>query len=88
MNLLDLVEKLKKSEVGDIVRSRIREFEKMGKKSEKEIFKELCFCILTANFNAKRCIYIQNKLGDGFLTLDERELANMLKKFGHRFSKH
>ncbi|MCX8176514.1 MAG: N-glycosylase/DNA lyase, partial [Candidatus Bathyarchaeota archaeon] len=47
--------------------------------------KELCFCILTANFNAEKCIKIQNEVGDGFLYLPERKLAETLKKLGHRY---
>ena len=39
------------------------------------IFNELCFCILTANFNAERALEIQEKIGDGFISLPEKKLA-------------
>ncbi len=68
-----------------IVERRIREFEKLGREEEAELFKELCFCIMTANFNAERAIKIQEKIGDGFLELSEKELAQKLKKLGHRY---
>jgi len=49
------------------------------------IFCELCFCILTANFNAERTIRIQKEIGDGFLSLPEKKLAANLRRLGHRF---
>jgi len=83
--LIQDIEKLKKTEAGNTVRKRINEFKELGKKSEKEIFKELCFCILTANFSAERSILIQNKIGDGFLTFSESRLAEKLSELGYRF---
>ena len=83
--LLLLVEKLKKNELKNLVDIRIREFKEIGKKSSNEIFKELCFCILTANFNAEKCIKIQNEIDDGFLTLNESQLTEKLEYFCHRY---
>ena len=83
-HLLDKIEKLKKSKIKEIVDARIKEFEKIGK-NEKDIFKELGFCILTANFTAERSIKIQAEFGDEFCLLAEKELAEKLKKAGHRF---
>jgi len=57
----------------------------VGAGSSSEIFKELCFCLLTANFSAERCIEIQRAIGDGFLTLPEALLAERLRELGHRF---
>ena len=45
----------------------------------------MCFCILTANFNAERCIKILEELNDEFLNLSERELAGKLRMLGHRY---
>ncbi len=83
--LIEAVEKLKKSEVKTTVEHRINEFKELGKKPNKEIFSELCFCILTANFNAKRSIKMQEEIKNGFLTLTESQLSEKLKEFGHRF---
>jgi len=83
--LLKLVESLKKTNVRVIVDSRIREFKELGRKSNTELFKELCFCILTANYSAERGIEIQKKMGNGFLTLPEKQLARRLKELGHRY---
>jgi len=85
MKLLSQLKKLKNSEVGKLVAKRISEFEKI--KSKVKIFQELCFCILTANFNAERAIKIQESIGKGFLEFSKQKLASLLKKLGHRFPK-
>lgn len=83
-NLLKTVGELKKTEVKGMVDSRLREFKDLGKKPNDEIFKELGFCMLTANFNAERAIKIQEKVRDGFLNLPEKQLAKRLNALGHR----
>ena len=83
--LLKSIEDLKQSSVKNLVDKRIKEFQNLGKKSNNELFKELCFCILTANSTAERCIDVQNKIGNGFLTLSESRLQKELKKHGARF---
>ena len=84
-SLILLVESLKNSDIKKIVDSRMSEFEELGKKNSNEIFKELCFCLMTANFSASGGIKIQNAVGDGFHTLSEEELAKQLAILGHRF---
>ena len=83
--LLESIENLKNSEVKNSVDARLREFKELGDVSSNRIFKELCFCILTANFNAEKCIEIQTKIGDEFLTLPESHLAQRLRELSHRF---
>jgi len=83
--LLESIEILKGSDVGTLVNARVKEFKEIDRKSSDEIFKELCFCILTANFNAEKCIKIQKEIDGGFLTLSENELAKKLMELGHRF---
>ena len=85
IKLISDINTLKKDDVGDLVNKRIREFKRFGKKPSREIFKELCFCLLTANFNAERAIEIQKKIGEGFLTLSESRLAMTLQKLGYRY---
>ncbi|RLI92262.1 MAG: N-glycosylase [Candidatus Altiarchaeales archaeon] len=75
----------KKPEVKRAVNLRIGEFRSKRKESTDEIFKELCFCILTANFNAERTIKIQEEMGDGFLRMTEKQIAKKLKDLGYRF---
>jgi N-glycosylase/DNA lyase len=84
-NLISQIMQLKESEIGDIVKNRMNEFEELGKKDNNEIFKELCFCLLTANFSAHGGIKIQKEIGDGFYNLSEEELAKKLSELGHRF---
>ncbi|RLI42049.1 N-glycosylase [Candidatus Bathyarchaeota archaeon] len=84
-HLLESIENLKNSEVKNLVDTRIREFKENSAKSNGEIFIELCFCILTANFNAEKAIKIQTEIGKDFLTLSESQLAEKLKRLGHRY---
>ncbi len=77
-NLDRLIKKVLE-EKGDEIKKRLNEFKK------NDLFKELCYCILTANFNAERSIKIQKEIGDGFYKLSEKELAKKLKELGHRF---
>jgi N-glycosylase/DNA lyase len=84
-DLLEHAKRLKKSEVKKLIDSRIKEFKGICKKSDKNIFNELCFCILTANFNAERGIKIQKEMGNGFSKLSREKLAKKLKELGHRY---
>lgn len=76
---------LKNSDISKLVDSRIQEFKELDKKSNDELFKELCFCILTANFNAEKSIKIQKEIGECFLTDSKDVLAQKLRDCGHRF---
>ena len=84
-SLISDIKELKKSNISNIINKRIQEFKDINKESNEEIFKELCFCILTANFSAERSIKIQDELGECFLNDSEEELALKLKLKGHRF---
>ncbi len=83
--LLEIIENLKNSGIKGVVDSKMEKFEELGKKNSNEIFKELCFCFMTANFSAQGAIKIQDSLGDGFLHYTEDELSQRLKYLGHRF---
>jgi N-glycosylase/DNA lyase len=84
-NLINKIKSLKNSEISNLVYNRINEFKELSKKSNDELFKELCFCILTANFNAEKSIKIQDEIGECFLNDSEEELAKKLKNLGYRF---
>ena len=82
--LQDKIKQLQKDDVAKTISVRMKEFK--SKKTKEEIFSELCFCLMTANFNAERSIKIQNQIGSkGFLTLPAQKLATKLKELGHRF---
>ncbi len=88
MGMEDLIRKvneLKRSEISDVIRRRMREFEEVGKGSNEEIFKELAFCLLTANYSAEGGIRIQRSLDDGLIHLPRDELEKRLRELGHRF---
>ena len=83
--LIEKIENLKISPVSETIKKRIEEFENLGKENSNEIFKELCFCFLTANFNAEKSIKIQKEINDGFIFMEEEELNKKLIYLGHRF---
>jgi N-glycosylase/DNA lyase len=83
--LIQIVNELKNSPLKDIVDKRMSEFKELGEKDSNEIFKELCFCFLTANFQAQKSIHIQKAVDDGFLYWPEEKITQTLKNFGHRF---
>jgi N-glycosylase/DNA lyase len=83
--IIEKIKELKKSPIAKIISDRIVEFEKFGNEKKDAVFGELCFCLLTANFSAERCISIQKEMGRSFSILTEEELAKELKKHGHRF---
>ncbi len=84
-DLIGAINKLKKSEVNKLVESRINEFNEIKSKFHDKIFGELCFCIMTANCSAKKCIEVQELIGDGFNNLPEEKLTHNLKLCGYRF---
>jgi N-glycosylase/DNA lyase len=83
--LINKIEELKKSEINIRINERLKEFKNINKESNEEIFSELCFCLLTANFNAEKTIKIQNEIGECFLSDNQKELEEKLKNYGHRF---
>ena len=83
--LIDKILDLKNSKVGNIINKRINEFKSINKNSSDELFKEMCFCILTANYNAEKSIRIQKGIGECFLTDKQEVLSKKLKDYGHRF---
>ncbi len=84
--LLEKVRALEQSEVSSIVERRLAEFSSFKTKSEDEWFSELCFCILTANAKQATSAIIQAQLSaEGFKTLSQETLTNLIKINKHRF---
>lgn len=79
------INSLKQTDIRKLIDSRVKEFKRLGKKPISEIFNELCFCILTANYSAEGSIKIQCEIGDDFDVLSEMELASRLRQCGYRF---
>ncbi|TYT24091.1 N-glycosylase/DNA lyase [Dictyoglomus thermophilum] len=70
-----------------LVERRIREFEALGKYGDElDLFSELSFCVLTANWSAERGIKAQESIGKAnFAKLSFEELLEKLKEVGHRY---
>jgi N-glycosylase/DNA lyase len=83
--LLDTINTLKKSTIRTVVNKKIHEFKNIHKDSPDALFKELCFCILTANFSAERGIHIHTQLTTCFCTKSKEIIAKKLKAAGYRF---
>lgn len=83
--LITKIDELKNSNIQTKINQRIKEFKDINKGSNKELFGELCFCLLTANFNAEKTIKIQNEIGECFLSDNQNDLQKKLKTYGHRF---
>jgi len=60
------------------IQARLSEFRELYFKGDLEIFKELCFCILTANTSAKMGITCIEAAGDDILTADLESLRGVL----------
>jgi len=84
-SLINEIESLKNSEIAEIIDNRIKDFKRIDKNSNDELFKEMCFCLLTANYNAEKSIKIQNEIGECFLYSSKEDIINKLKEYGHRF---
>ncbi|AEH50695.1 N-glycosylase/DNA lyase [Pseudothermotoga thermarum] len=86
-----LLEDLKriKEEARPLVEKRFSEFKNLGENgTDADLFSELCFCVLTANWSAQGGIKAQQVIGpEGFLNLTEAELEQLLTKLGHRYPK-
>ena len=59
--LLDTLQNLKTSEIRERIDARLAEFSVIKTQSIHQIFKELCFCIMTANCSAVKCIEVHSK---------------------------
>ena len=84
-DLIKSIESLKNDDISNVIDTRIKQFISVKKKGISEIFKELCFCIMTANCGAEKCIEVNDRIDKGFLNLSEEDLAKKFKEFGYRF---
>ncbi len=85
-SLLEKLRNLEKDQINNIIDERLKDFASFKTKSEDEWFSELCFCILAANSKQKTSAEIQAQLShQGFKTLSQETLANLIKINKHRF---
>ena len=84
--LIKNVNRLKESRIRHIIDKRLAEFQSLHKRSSKQWFSELCFCLLTANSKAKTAMAIQKELGvKGFCEARTSEIKKSIIKNKHRF---
>jgi N-glycosylase/DNA lyase len=79
--LLNKIRNLKESEIKTHIDSRLTEFSIIKTQQKEAIFKELCFCIMTANCSAAKSIEVHEQIGDGFLKYSEINLVDKFKEF-------
>jgi N-glycosylase/DNA lyase len=79
------IRRLKRSDISKEVDAKILQFEKTGKMGLDALFSELCFCLMTANFQAAKSIRLQEELAHTFASLPMEDLAIKLREGGHRF---
>ncbi len=66
-----------------IIDSRLKEFDK--KFSQKELFQELCFCLLTANTSSKMASKVMSSIGKVIFIGSEEEIREKLHSLSCRF---
>lgn len=84
-DLIKTIKNLKNSELANIIDLRIKEFAAFKEKSIQLIFREMCFCIMTANCGAEKCIEIHDRMENDFLELNRLQLSEKFKECGYRF---
>jgi N-glycosylase/DNA lyase len=84
-HIVKKIKELRNGFAGKKIAERMLEFRKKRNADSNCIFSEMCFCILTANYNAEKAIEIQEKIGNGFCELSEKKLASELKELGYRY---
>ncbi len=84
--LVNKIEKLKLT-IKDEVERRFEEFKQIGQNGDElDLFSELSFCVLTANWRAKGGIKAQKIITkEGFAYYSEKQLISKLREVGHRF---
>lgn len=65
------------------IKKNLKKFKKI--ENEDLLFKELCFCILVANTNLEKTLQIWQKIDNGFLKYNKKQLSLKLKSLGYRF---
>ena len=83
--LINKIKNLINSEIKTQIDVRLSEFNEIKYQSINSIFKELCFCVMTANCSAVKCIEVHDSIGDGFLTFSEFQLVERFIDLGYRF---
>jgi len=85
-NSLEELVSLVKDEAKDLVSQRIAQFKNFPRHDVSNLFSELSFCVLTANWSAQGGMRAQELIGEGFLNMPPEDLEDALRSVGHRFA--
>ena len=69
----------------ETIRERLKEFQQP--KNTKEVFRELCFCLLAANTSSRMALRIMENVGDVIFTGTQQEIQEKLHELHCRFYK-
>lgn len=73
------------SKIRPQIKARLKEFEKLRHCTSAEIFKELCFCVLTANTSAEMGLKAMEAAGEATIGGDRAKICKALKACGYRY---
>jgi N-glycosylase/DNA lyase len=73
------------AKVGPKIKARLKEFEKIKDCNGDDIFKELCFCVLTANTSAEMGLKAMDAAGGEMVGGNEAKICEALKSCGYRY---
>ncbi len=84
-HLITEINNLKQTVIQDHIHKKIYEFSTYKNATNHQLFQELCFCILVANYKPERVLAIQQSIGDCFCTATTEELQQQFKQHHYRF---
>jgi N-glycosylase/DNA lyase len=67
------------------IKARLKDFEKIKNCDTDDFFKELCFCVLTANTSAEMGLKAMGAAGREMIGGDEAKICKALKSCGYRY---
>ncbi len=84
---MDKVAELKEYyvKVGPRIKARLNEFEELGGCGDDGLFKELCFCVLTANTSAEMGLKAIEAAGKEMIGGDAAKICEALRACGYRY---
>ena len=73
------------SQIRPQIKARLKEFEKLRHCTSDEIFKELCYCVLTANTSAEMSLEAMDAAGEVMIGGDSAKICDALKSCSYWF---
>lgn len=73
------------SKISPLIRRRLKEFEGAWSGTDEEIFRELCFCVLTANTSAEMSLKAMDAAGEAMIDGSGAKIRDALRACGYRY---